>query len=193
MFILKNNQFYLKNVNTQNKEVAAGAVDTSPSVAAGPVMSRRRLFAGATTLALTASLPAIAEARESDPSKAELIERLVNPKKWKIAVPKGSKEDTAYNDAAIEKWRLRYLGLDPVYHRKGPGGITHFRDELIAGWKRLNEGDDLKTVHEACQKYGVPFDVVFLALGESHWNKSAASPAKASGPWQFIPATARHY
>jgi hypothetical protein len=93
----------------------------------------------------------------------------------------------------VRKWKKRYLGLDPYYHRKGPGGVTAHRDKLMDGWRRLTEGDDLRTVYVACRKYGVPLDVVFLALGESHWNKNAASPARASGPWQFVPGTAEDY
>jgi membrane-bound lytic murein transglycosylase D len=40
---------------------------------------------------------------------------------------------------------------------------------------------------------GLPEDTVFLAMIESGFGNFAYSRAKASGPWQFIPATGRHY
>jgi membrane-bound lytic murein transglycosylase D len=40
---------------------------------------------------------------------------------------------------------------------------------------------------------GLPEDTVFLAMIESGFGNFAYSRAKASGPWQFIPATGKHY
>ena len=40
---------------------------------------------------------------------------------------------------------------------------------------------------------GLPEDTVFLAMIESGFGNFAYSRAKASGPWQFIPSTGRHY
>lgn len=40
---------------------------------------------------------------------------------------------------------------------------------------------------------GIPEDMVYLVLVESGFSTHAYSPSRASGPWQFMPATARRY
>ncbi|MEW6720003.1 MAG: transglycosylase SLT domain-containing protein [Thermodesulfobacteriota bacterium] len=42
-------------------------------------------------------------------------------------------------------------------------------------------------------KYGLPEDLIYLALIESGFSPKAYSSAKAAGPWQFISATGRRY
>jgi len=42
-------------------------------------------------------------------------------------------------------------------------------------------------------KYGLPGDLVYLALIESGFSPHAYSVARAAGPWQFIAGTARRY
>ncbi len=42
-------------------------------------------------------------------------------------------------------------------------------------------------------KYGLPGDLVYLALIESGFSPQAYSVARAAGPWQFISGTARRY
>ena len=42
-------------------------------------------------------------------------------------------------------------------------------------------------------QYGVPRDLVYLSMIESGFSTQALSWAKASGPWQFIPATGKSY
>jgi len=43
------------------------------------------------------------------------------------------------------------------------------------------------------RQYGLPEDLVYLAMIESGFNNHARSFAKAVGPWQFIPATGKRY
>jgi membrane-bound lytic murein transglycosylase D len=43
------------------------------------------------------------------------------------------------------------------------------------------------------EKYGLPGDLIYLALIESGFSPKAYSRARASGPWQFIRGTARRY
>lgn len=47
-------------------------------------------------------------------------------------------------------------------------------------------------VHEVDQR-GVPLDVALLPMIESAFNPLAMSTARASGIWQFIPSTGKHY
>ncbi len=46
---------------------------------------------------------------------------------------------------------------------------------------------------ETFKSYGLPEDLVFVALIESGFNPAAYSRAKAVGPWQFIKGTGRRY
>ncbi len=43
------------------------------------------------------------------------------------------------------------------------------------------------------EKYGLPGDLIYLALIESGFSPKAYSRARACGPWQFIQGTARRY
>lgn len=43
------------------------------------------------------------------------------------------------------------------------------------------------------EQYGIPKDLVYLAMIESGFSAKAYSPAAAAGYWQFIPGTARMY
>lgn len=43
------------------------------------------------------------------------------------------------------------------------------------------------------KEYGLPHDLVYLAMIESGFNNQARSRARAVGPWQFISATGRRY
>lgn len=46
-------------------------------------------------------------------------------------------------------------------------------------------------IHHALRERGLPADLLYLALIESHFLPSATSRAGAAGIWQFMPATAR--
>ncbi len=46
---------------------------------------------------------------------------------------------------------------------------------------------------EEVQKRGMPTEIALLPIVESAFNPTATSPAKASGIWQFMPATGREY
>jgi len=48
-------------------------------------------------------------------------------------------------------------------------------------------------MREILAKYGLPGDLVYLALIESGFSPKAYSVARAAGPWQFIAGTARRY
>jgi hypothetical protein len=104
-----------------------------------------------------------------------------------------------YNQKQIEKWRKRYSGNDPDYdadlmrYQKRRGWDKEVLEKKLAeGWSNLTSGSDLQMVYKKCLKYKVPFDVIYLALAESHW-KNVRSRAGASGIWQFMPSTARLY
>jgi membrane-bound lytic murein transglycosylase D len=51
----------------------------------------------------------------------------------------------------------------------------------------------LPAISKELKAAGLPEELVYLAMIESGFNPSAYSPSHASGLWQFIPGTARHY
>jgi membrane-bound lytic murein transglycosylase D len=54
-------------------------------------------------------------------------------------------------------------------------------------------GKYLPSMQRIFIEYGLPPDLVYLALIESGFNPWAKSPAEAVGPWQFVEGTARRY
>ena len=46
---------------------------------------------------------------------------------------------------------------------------------------------------EQLDRRGMPMEIALLPMIESAFNPAAVSPASASGIWQFMPATGRHY
>jgi membrane-bound lytic murein transglycosylase D len=54
-------------------------------------------------------------------------------------------------------------------------------------------GRYIPVMKETFKSYGLPEDLVFVALIESGFNPAAYSRAKAVGPWQFIKGTGRKY
>lgn len=110
----------------------------------------------------------------------------------KIQPPKGT-----YNQRQIQKWRKRYNGMDPNYdarvnkYRKRRGyKLTTLKKEITKGWQRFAATGDWQTVYQICLRNKVPFELVYLALAESHW-KNIKSRRGAAGRWQFMPRTAR--
>ncbi len=90
---------------------------------------------------------------------------------------------------------------------KGRGGvfsgITRPIDKFIRyfqtkGRKRFElylsrSGKYVGMMQEILTRYGLPEDLVYVALIESGFSPKAYSVAKAAGPWQFISATGRRY
>ncbi|RMA97547.1 LysM peptidoglycan-binding domain-containing protein [Hydrogenothermus marinus] len=60
--------------------------------------------------------------------------------------------------------------------------------------KYLDRGREyIPIIKSIFNKHGLPDDLVFLPIIESHFNIKAKSPAGAAGLWQFMPQTARMY
>ncbi len=73
--------------------------------------------------------------------------------------------------------------------------ITYFQTTAkrsFTAW--MQRGEPFKTViEEALENEGVPGTLFYLSLIESGFEHRALSPAKASGPWQFLRDTGRQY
>lgn len=66
------------------------------------------------------------------------------------------------------------------------------KKDLFRRWlkrKRLYE----PFVTRVLKEYGLPEDLIYLAMIESGFNLQAHSPMNADGPWQFIPETGKKY
>ena len=60
--------------------------------------------------------------------------------------------------------------------------------------KTLENGDKfIPILQKMMQEAGVPSEFLYLAMTESSFNPYSSSSARASGIWQFIPATAKRY
>jgi membrane-bound lytic murein transglycosylase D len=77
----------------------------------------------------------------------------------------------------VEKW-MNYFQS---------GGRSRFETYLS------RSGKYAKLMQEILNKYGLPGDLIYLALIESGFSPKAYSVAAAAGPWQFIAATGKRY
>jgi membrane-bound lytic murein transglycosylase D len=70
---------------------------------------------------------------------------------------------------------------------QSPAARGHFAKWLGRSHKYLD------TYRRILREEGLPEDTVYLAMIESGFGNFALSHAKASGPWQFMPATGKHF
>lgn len=112
-------------------------------------------------------------------------EILSNPgKKFKDKVDRLTKRNSGAD--------TEYDALELMYKKRKNLPPKTTSQDLKEGWERLLS-EDLETVLGIIKKHGLPVDIVFLALAESHWKKNAKSRAGAAGPWQFMKKTAQGF
>jgi hypothetical protein len=80
-------------------------------------------------------------------------------------------------NSAVEKWIDYFTGRGRKHFVKYLERSEHF----------------IPFIRPLLRQYGLPEDLVYLAMIESGFNNHARSFAKAVGPWQFIPATGKRY
>ncbi|MFZ8803744.1 MAG: transglycosylase SLT domain-containing protein, partial [Candidatus Calescibacterium sp.] len=68
---------------------------------------------------------------------------------------------------------------------------TKFRQYLEKWLRRYFKYE--KVIRRIIKSYGLPDDLIFVAMAESGFSTRAVSPMSAVGPWQFIEETARRY
>ncbi|MFQ5580505.1 MAG: LysM peptidoglycan-binding domain-containing protein [Nitrospiria bacterium] len=73
--------------------------------------------------------------------------------------------------------------------------IALFQTRLRENFNKwlVRSGRYVPMMRKILHEYGLPQDLVYLALIESGFNPKAFSRARASGPWQFIRGTGRKY
>ncbi|WP_457639973.1 LysM peptidoglycan-binding domain-containing protein [Persephonella sp.] len=93
-----------------------------------------------------------------------------------------SKVDISFKIDLVEKSiiqdRIR------IFKKKGLKRISFY---LSRGKKYI------PLIKEIFDRHGIPDELIFLPIIESHFNIKAKSPAGAAGLWQFMPQTARMY
>ena len=63
----------------------------------------------------------------------------------------------------------------------------------LSGHERLGKEPYLDMMDEVLAQHGIPKEMKYLAVIESHLKSNVTSWAGAVGPWQFMPATASNY
>lgn len=98
-------------------------------------------------------------------------------------------------DGASEDSKESIFDVPIVLNHKVERHIRFFnvaiRDRFEQWLTRLNHYKPL--VERILSEFDLPNDLVFLSLVESGFNPHAYSRARATGPWQFMRSTAKHY
>jgi membrane-bound lytic murein transglycosylase D len=73
--------------------------------------------------------------------------------------------------------------------------LEYFQTRMRPTFSRylIRSGSYIPAMQEIFREYGLPEDLVYIAMIESGFNPYAYSHARASGPWQFIAATGKRY
>ena len=131
-------------------------------------------------------------------------DRVLSPVDLESRVPNAAEEEEAEQPGRIDDGFFSNLpdllpdegggprtGLGPRVERF----IRYFQE---AGRDRFEvwlsrSGRYSEMMREILGKYGLPGDLIYLALIESGFSPKAYSVARAAGPWQFIAGTAKRY
>lgn len=124
----------------------------------------------------------VAEELAADPEALEDTRLLTAPD---LAVPEEAGDSVApaevvFDFPVVENQKVRYY----IDFYTGPGR------EVFRRWLERS-GRYVPLMQEIFAEYGLPRDLVYLAMVESGYNPKAYSWAHASGPWQFIRGTGR--
>jgi membrane-bound lytic murein transglycosylase D len=130
-------------------------------------------------------------------------DRVLSPREVDLQVTKNIEDVPQEVDGIGEE----FFATASMEIEKGKGGafsgITRPIDKFILyfqtrGRERFERylsrsGKYVGMMQEILVRYGLPEDLVYVALIESGFSPKAYSVAKAAGPWQFISATGRRY
>jgi peptidoglycan lytic transglycosylase D len=142
----------------------------------------------------------------TDPESTDTVRQaradvVLSPKDLEVEVP------AAEETEAVEELDSRFF-MNPLEEiEKGAdgnyAGLTPRIEKFIVYFQTrgrprfeiwlARSGKYTQMMREILAQYGLPGDLVYLALIESGFSPHAYSVARASGPWQFITGTARRY
>lgn len=174
---------------------AASAAPPAPGIAILAQQRGERLLAAS---ALPVPAP-VAEKRDGGTlAQSDVV---LSPKDLEEEVPSGEEAD------AVEELDSRFFANPLEEIEKGNDGnyagltvriekfIRYFqtkgRDRFEIWLSRSGKYSEM--MREILAQYGLPGDLVYLALIESGFSPQAYSVARAAGPWQFIAGTAKRY
>ncbi len=170
----------------------------------------------------SASLQVLAELTTADdyPSQAERYDRLVQdlareypevlshleqlPQEGSLALlfmklgelrADGFLSETPDSVVSLEMEQDVSYGVPIDWNEKVESSVRYFQvenREAFARWLNRS-GCYMELMQGILQQYGLPEDLIYLALIESGFNPQAYSWAHASGPWQFISGTGKLY
>ena len=185
-------------------EVPAAPAPEVPPAPAPPVPAQNLPAPAAPVPAAVPSrLPAVPTVSFVAPPSEKAPDLVLSPGEVDLQVTKNLEDVPEDGEAMGEE----FFATASMEVEKGKGGafsgITRPIDKFIhyfqtRGRERFElylsrSGKYVGMMQKILVRYGLPEDLVYVALIESGFSPKAYSTAKASGPWQFISATGRRY
>ena len=180
---------------------AAGVPSTPwvPSVLAPPNRAQNLPVPAA----VPSRLPAVPAVSFVAPPSEKAADRVLSPGEVDLQVTKNLEDEPE----EVEGMGEEFFATASMEVEKGKGGsfsgITRPIDKFIRyfqtrGRERFERylarsGKYVGMMQKILVRYGLPEDLVYVALIESGFSPKAYSVAKAAGPWQFISGTGRRY
>jgi membrane-bound lytic murein transglycosylase D len=153
--------------------------------------------------AVPSRLPAIPASSFVAPPSEKAPDRVLSPGEVDLQVTKNL-EDVPEEGEGMGEMFFATASKEVAKGKEGVfSGITSPIEKFIryfqtGGRKRFEvylsrSGKYVGMMQKILVRYGLPEDLVYVALIESGFSPKAYSVAKAAGPWQFISATGRRY
>jgi len=184
-------------------EVPAPTASPSATVSPNAPATVSSAPASPVPAAVPSRLPSGSQVSIGAPPSEKVPDRVLSPVEVDLQVTKNLGEDAE----AEERMGEDFFATASLEVEKGGGGVfadlTRPIEKFLhyfqtKGRKRFElylsrSGKYVGMMQEILGRYGLPDDLVYVALIESGFSPKAYSVAKAAGPWQFISATGRRY
>jgi len=182
---------------------AAPAPEAPPAPAPSVPAQNLPATAAPVPAAVPSRLPAVPTVSFVAPPSEKAPDLVLSPGEVDLQVTKNIEDVTEEGEGMGEE----FFATASMEVEKGRGGvfsgITRPIDKFILyfqtrGRERFElylsrSGKYVGMMQKILVRYGLPEDLVYVALIESGFSPKAYSTAKAAGPWQFISATGRRY
>lgn len=104
---------------------------------------------------------------------------------------------TSYGLPFLRTQKMKRSAVQSIYEKFGFNSDVELKIKTFSRHKKsfrkrlFRSGKYVSTMTNIFEEEKLPLELVFLPLIESQFNPYAYSSARASGPWQFMPATAK--
>ena len=189
--------------------VVAANTATAPMIApSGTVVTSPQDAADSSVPAAVPSrLPSVPPVSIAAPPSEKAPDRVLSPGEVDLQVTKNLGEEAESDKEGEEGMGEDFFANASREVEKGKGGvfadITSPIDKFIRYFQTRGRGKFelylsrsgkyVGMMQKILSRYGLPEDLVYVALIESGFSTKAYSVARAAGPWQFISATGRRY